>query len=547
MARLHEVKRERADNRSKLAEARAAVRTKKAELRTKAEELPAGEDLPTEDVDALDALQATVTALEATCDALDVRVARLEQLQDDDANNAEEPDQVNEPGDDVAASFRDTVQRSAGPGHNNGPRMSGHGFGEGPAHNEKGYNVARWLIGKAMLRRGQTVADVATFIERRFKDKAVAKALNTAGVATGGAMIPQDFVPEIIELLRAEAVIRSLEPEFMDMPRGNLTIPREAGQATATYGGELDAIPPSQPSYDALQLNAKKLTALVPVTNDLIRRTPANVEAQVRNSLIQALKLREDLAFILADGSLGTPIGLLNQCAANMKTVFPAFTATDNATILTAVLGATGALSLALRMAMSRMIRPAWIMSPVTESFLMQLRDGVGNLMYEAEMNQGKFRGKPYRVTMQVPTNINTNTSGSGSAVNNGAYLILVDMADVIVADTMQYDVEVFDQATYITGGTTVSAVQSDQTVFRIISEHDIALRHQASLAVAVVAGWAPAGFTNYTGGSAFYFQNPTGDQSAAPSTWGTAAPTGSNNPANIAANVAGGQLPGRP
>ncbi len=543
MARLHEVKRERAASRAKLAEARAAVRTKKAALRTKAEELPAGEDLPEADISELDGLQATVTALEATCDALDTRVARLEQLQDDDADAAREPDQVDEPGDTVAASFGSTVQR--GLGHNRGPRLTGHGHGETAHRNEKGFAVARWLIGKAMLRRGQASADVATFIERRFGDKAVAKALNTTGVATGGALIPQDFVPEIIELLRADEVIRSLEPEFMDMPRGNLTIPREAGQATASYGGELDAIVPSQPTYDALQLNAKKLTALVPVTNDLIRRVPANVEAQVRNSLIQALKLREDLAFIMADGSLGTPIGLINQCSSANKLIIPAFSATDNATILTAVVGAAGALNLVLRNNMSKMIRPAWIMSAVTESFLRTLRDGVGNFVYRDEMNGGKFEGRPYRITQQLPTNI--NTAASGAAVNNGAYLILVDMADVIVADTLEYQVEVFDQATYVTGGTTVSAVQMDQTVFRVISEHDLALRHQASLAIAMVPGWAPAGFSNYSGGTSYYSQSLTGDMSAAPSTWGTAAPSGSNNPGNIAANVAGGQLPGRP
>lgn len=540
--RLHEVKKARADKRMEIAEAKALVRQKRAELRTKAEELPAGEDLPADDVSAMDALQAQVDALEAEADSLDKRVALLEQLRDDDSNQAD--DDPADPGADVAASFVDGLKKMFGPAHNNGSRMTPHGFGEAQNRNEKGYSVARWLIGKSMLRRGQAMADVATFIERRFGDKAVAKALNTTGVATGGALIPQDFVPDIIELLRADEVIRSLEPEFMEMPRGNLTIPREAGQATASYGGELDAIVPSQPSYDALQLNAKKLTALVPVTNDLLRRVPQNVEAQVRNSLIQALKLREDLAFILADGSLGTPIGLFNQCASGNKLIIPAFSATDNATILNAVVGAAGALSLVLRINMSRMIRPAWIMSPVTESFLRTLRDGVGNFVYRDELNGGKFEGKPYRVTQQMPTNI--NTAASGAPVNNGAYLILVDMADVIVADTMEYQVEVFDQATYVTGGTTVSAVQMDQTVFRVISEHDLAVRHQASLAVAVVPGWAPAGFSNYSSGSAFFSQAPSGDQSAAPSTWGTAAPTGSNNPGNIAANVAGGQLPGR-
>jgi hypothetical protein len=40
--------------------------------------------------------------------------------------------------------------------------------------------------------------------------------------------------------------------------------------------------------------------------------------------------------------------------------------------------------------------------------------------------------------------------------------------------------------------------------------------------------------------------QAPSNDMSAAPSTWGAAAPTGSNNPGNSAAVAPGGTLPGR-
>jgi HK97 family phage major capsid protein len=100
------------------------------------------------------------------------------------------------------------------------------------------------------------------------------------------------------------------------MPAGNLTIPRLAAGATAGYQGELDDISSSQETFDDLQLNAKKLTALVPVSNDLIRRAPSNIEAIVRDDMVQSLARREDLAFLLGDGSGNSPIGLLNLCNA---------------------------------------------------------------------------------------------------------------------------------------------------------------------------------------------------------------------------------------
>ena len=448
MPRLHEIKRDRANKRMELNEAKALVRTKKADLRTKVDELSADQEIPAEEVDALSVLQGRVDVLEAESEALDARVSQLEMFQESDADAAVEIDQIDNPGGDVAASFRGQVQRGIG---DNSGRIVPYGGNEPPRQNKKGFFVARMMVGKAWVKMGMSFDKAAAEMERRFGDKAVAKALNTAGVATGGALIPQDYVAEIIDLLRATSVIRSLEPRFLDMPRGNLTIPRLASAATANYQGELDAAQVSQQGFDTVQLNAKKLTALVPVTNDLIRRTPLGVEQVITNDLNRVAGLREDLAFILADGSQGTPVGLYNQCAATQRLTIPAFTALDNATISTATIGAANAMKLTLKNAMSGMIRPAWIMSAVTEAFLRGVRDGVGNFIYKNEMDGGKFEGIRFAVTQQIPTNVNTGTTQA--PVNNGAFLIMVDMANVIVADTMNYELDVFDQATYVTGG----------------------------------------------------------------------------------------------
>ena len=264
--------------------------------------------------------------------------------------------------------------------------------------------------------------------------------------------------------------------------------------------------------------------------------------------MVQSLARREDLAFMLGDGSGGSPIGLLNLCAATSKLIVAPFAALDNATILTAVVGTMLSMRLLLTNNMSRMIRPKWIMSPTTEAFFMGLRDQVGNFVYREEMtNTHKIDGIPYAITQQLPTNVSANLYGGGTA-NNGAYLILADFADVVLAETYHMSVDASDVAAYKdSGGNMVSAFTRDQTAFRIIEEHDFNIRHQASVAVALLPAWAPAGWTNYGPGVAFYTQAPSGDMSAAPSTWGVAAPTGSNNPANIGANVPGGQQPGRP
>ena len=531
--RIHEVRRALASKKAEIAAKKAELRALKARLRTKAEELPDGEDMPESDMTELDTLQAAVDALEAEADSLDTRVTRLEQLQEDDGDEADPVDPG--PGPDVDANAPEGRRKGG---------MTPHGYGEAPRRQDKGFKAARFIIGQVIAnKQGWTKA--SEIMERVYRDTAVAKALNTAGTATGGALIPQNFLDEIIELLRPQSVIRDLNPMIVDLSGGNMTIPRLTSAAVASYQGELDDMQASQEGFDDVQLNAKKLTGLVPVSNDLIRRAAINVEQTVRDDLLMVLALRQDLAMMLSDGSGGTPIGMLNLVTAANKLVALAFADNSNQTISGAVIGILNAMIASLRVGMSRMIRPAWITSVPVEMFLKGIRDGVGAFIFKDEMESGKLLGFPYRVTQQLPTNLNTATVQA--PVNNGTYLFLADFADLIIGDTLRMQTDVSNEATYRdAGGNMVSAFTRDQTVIRVIDEHDFNIRHTASVAVAILPGWIPAGFGGVGPGTTYYVEPPRNDMSAAPSTWGVAAPTGSNNPGNIAANVPGGTQPGR-
>ena len=521
MAKLHDLKKARA-------ELRKTVRTLKGELLTKLEDLPVDEPIPTDVED----LHKRVSDAEEKLNDHDDRIGKMESAMETDGAEGEPVD------DEGGKSF-------AGMGYNGGPSMTPHGFGEKKREEGKGFKAARFAF-SCLIAKSHGMPAAVHYAERVFQDKDVAKALNTAGVATGGALIPQAFSNEIIELLRAECVIRACEPTLYDMPLGNLTIPRLAAGATAGYQGELDDISASQETFDDLQLNAKKLTALVPVSNDLLRRASQNLERIVRDDMTQTMARREDLAFMLGDGSGGSPIGLFNLCPAANKLIAAPFADNTNSTILTQTVGVLNGMRLTLVNNFSRMIRPRWIMTPTTEAFLNGLRDNVGNFVFKAEMATGMLNGIPYKVTQQLPTNLSAATLPSGTA-NDGAYLMLADFADVILADTYNMVVDASDVASYKdSGGNMVSTFTRDQTAFRIITEHDFNIRHWASVSVALLPAWAPAGWSGYAAGSPFYIQAPSGDMSAAPSTWGAAAPTGSNNPANVSAVVPGGTLPGR-
>ena len=526
MAKLHDLKKARA-------ELRTTVKSLKDQLQQKFEELP---------VDAAEPIDVTeladkVREHQAMLDLHDDRIAKMEAALYEEAEDAAPLD--------PAPGGEDEEKRFSGAGANRGHAWQQPGYGEPRRAEGKGFKAARFAFCQVVA-RSHGMQAAAHFAARVLQDPEVSKALNTAGVATGGALIPQAFSNEIIDLLRAETVIRDCEPTIVDMPIGNLTIPRLAAGATAGYQGELDDISASQQTFDDINLNAKKLTALVPVSNDLLRRASQNLERIIRDDMVQALARREDLAFMLGDGSGNSPVGLLNLCPAQNKLIAAPFASADNAAILAQVNGVLLGMRLQLVNNFSRMTRPRWIMTPTTEAFLLGLRDQVGNFVYKSEMEDKKtLWGIPYKLTQQLPTNLSAATSDGGTA-NDGAYIFLADFADVILAETYTMVVDASDVAAYKdAGGNLVSTFTRDQTAFRIITEHDFNIRHWASVSAALLPAWAPAGWTGYSGGSPFYVQAASGTMSAAPSTWGGQHVTGSNFPGNSSANAPGGQQPG--
>jgi HK97 family phage major capsid protein len=397
---------------------------------------------------------------------------------------------------------------------------------------KRGIKAARFVLGVLHARFNKVSLEKASeFVSNRWGDDIVARALNGTVTGEGGALIPQDFMADLIELLRAMTAVRGANPMEVGMPMGNLTIPRLAGGATASYQNELDDIDVSQERLDDVNFVAKKLTAMVPVSNDLIRRSPIGVEEVVRDDLVQTVARREDLAFIRGDGTDKGPIGMRHLVLpANLITVTAMPTTPAPGDQVTAILSATSAGLLALQNGMSRMIRPTWIMAPTIARFIATARDSVGGFYFKDEMARGMLEGYPVRLTQQIPTNLVISTHTKCSEI------YFVDMADFVIADTYNVVVDASDVAAYNDGTGMVSSFQRDQSLFRVIAEHDCNMRHLQSLVVLLTQDWAFSGLPGAVG-APYSTQplNPTWSQAPAirPATaTGANAPPPLTNPA---------------
>ena len=101
----------------------------------------------------------------------------------------------------------------------------------------------------------------APVIAREIGNERVALAMEATSFTGGGFLIPENYVPDLIELLTAQTVIRRMGISTPPLVNGTLTLPRLLTGATASYIGEGQNIPKSEGTGGQLKLTAKKLVA----------------------------------------------------------------------------------------------------------------------------------------------------------------------------------------------------------------------------------------------------------------------------------------------
>lgn len=294
----------------------------------------------------------------------------------------------------------------------------------------------------------------------------VAKALGEGTLAGGGALVPEDMSEEVVELLRARAVVRRMGTSTIPMTMGSLTLPYINAGASATYVGENTNITKTEPTFGQITLTARKLAAIVPVSWDLLRDTSGRADAIVRDDLVSAMAVREDLAFIRGSGVSAEPKGLLNWAPSGNK-----FNA--NATISTA--NTTTDLGTAIQKLMAGdipFVKPGWLFSPRTYKYLTTARDTNSNLVFAPEMAlQKTLLGFPFAVTTQIPENLGSGTDESE--------IYLVDFASCVIGESLALEVSVHDGAAYHDGTNVIAALSQDQVVVKTIARHDFGARQR--------------------------------------------------------------------
>lgn len=292
----------------------------------------------------------------------------------------------------------------------------------------------------------------------------------------GGYIVPDQYINDLIELLRAESVVMRAGATVLDnLTSSPVDIPYQATGSTAYWVAENSAITESNPTLGQIQLTPHACAALVKLSNRLIRLSNPSAEAMVRRDIATALALKIDLAALEGSGTGAEPTGLFNlsgvgdfAIGANGGT----FTY-DHAIELEGDVDVANALR----------GRLGFIMHPIISRKLKALK--IANysgqstnqpyyFMPMSDDNLSNALGYPFYKTTQVSIVRGKGTSSDCSVVYFGNW------EEMLIGQWGGLEIMASDVAGDDNGG----AFTSNQTWIRAIQEVDVNVRHAASFSM---------------------------------------------------------------
>ena len=326
--------------------------------------------------------------------------------------------------------------------------------------------------------------------EKMEQQNVVMKDAAESTVSAGGGWVPETYLDDFIDILTAQAVVRSLLPagSIVQMKTDTVSIPRVTNDPTSYFLGEAQPATKSDLTPQMVTLNAHKMATEVVISRDLIRDAVVNADEIVRRAMLRSAALREDLAFLMGLGVGGEPKGInalvpsANKRAANATCNLANCKADFN-----------GLIGL-LETQNAQFDAAGWVMHPKTKAALFAQMSVNGVFVFENEMRQGNYnlaqgsfrdptmsgtlQGFQWRKSTQLP------------APGDSCPIIFGNWAEFIIGERMAAEIE--EDTTYVYGGTTQSASARDQIVLRLWRRLDCCVRHPESFALLTATGWTP-------------------------------------------------------
>jgi HK97 family phage major capsid protein len=167
-----------------------------------------------------------------------------------------------------------------------------------------------WIEQRDGLRFGRFVRGVITGDWR--DAEAERRAMATTDSTLGGYMLPSPVGADVIDLARADSVLMQAGALTVPMDSKTLLIARVTADPTPAWKAENAKATATGLTFGGLQLVAKMLFAVVPISLELVTDAP-NASAVIENAMRKALGLELDRVGLFGSGAGEEPRGIYND------------------------------------------------------------------------------------------------------------------------------------------------------------------------------------------------------------------------------------------
>lgn len=219
------------------------------------------------------------------------------------------------------------------------------------------------------------------------------KSLRTSSDPEGGYLAPDQFVAEIIKNLVEVSPVRQAA-RIMNTTSGAVRLPKRTGEPSASWVGETEDRPETQPAYGMIDIPVHELACFIDVSNAMLEDAAFNVESELATDLAEEFGQKEGAAFISGDG-VKKPSGLLAD------TGIP-FTKTGNASTLGSA-PADKLIEIFYAVKAMYRNRGVWMMNGTLLSDVRKLKDGEGNYLWRPGLAEGQPETLLGRPVVEAP------------------------------------------------------------------------------------------------------------------------------------------------
>jgi len=154
----------------------------------------------------------------------------------------------------------------------------------------------------------------------KLEKKDVDDAMSTVVAADGAVMVPTEFIPRIVRLIESYSAVRQ-DATLIPMKSKTVELPALTAGIIVYFPDEKKTIPDSKPTFEMITMIAKKMAALIPITEELIEDSAIEVANLLANLIAEGFAEKEEYLTFCGDTATDPFDGLLNVAGTNIVTM----------------------------------------------------------------------------------------------------------------------------------------------------------------------------------------------------------------------------------